>query len=327
MNIFKILSSYDGTIKEPNISALLAYLLDANEDHGLGDALLKSIIKDFQKTNAEAFKNLNDLNYEIKAEFPVEVKNSDKKRRDIDLLIEFYVDKKLVYALCIENKITDSSIQDDNQLQDELNGLKNYYAENELKPEIYFVFLTLKDSKKSNDEFSKLDYDKKLHLHWKGENSILAKLLELLDKERRGEIDPIAGDLQFIIKSFIAFIRADFTSDFEEKQEKREKQNYGDPLYKYFTEVRNDLDKTKVYKVEEVKKLVSEKVGKAINPSTLNAQMKVMIVNEPNRKHHSVTTKNQKKKNLFYYPSEDNKTEIMVYSEQKGVNVYLKDKE
>ena len=51
MNIFKILSLYDGSIKEPNISSFLAYLLDLNEDHGLSDLLLKNIILDFQNQN------------------------------------------------------------------------------------------------------------------------------------------------------------------------------------------------------------------------------------------------------------------------------------
>ncbi|MBQ3650162.1 MAG: PD-(D/E)XK nuclease family protein [Treponema sp.] len=51
MNIFKILSSYNGSIKEPNISSFLAYLLDLNEDHGLSDLLLKNIILDFQNQN------------------------------------------------------------------------------------------------------------------------------------------------------------------------------------------------------------------------------------------------------------------------------------
>lgn len=58
MNIFKILSSYDGSIKEPNISSFLAYLLDLNEDHGLSDLLLKSIIIDFKNQNSAFFDRI-----------------------------------------------------------------------------------------------------------------------------------------------------------------------------------------------------------------------------------------------------------------------------
>ena len=41
MNIFRILSSNDGAIKEPNVSSFLAYLLNPNEDHGISGMLLK----------------------------------------------------------------------------------------------------------------------------------------------------------------------------------------------------------------------------------------------------------------------------------------------
>ena len=44
MNIFKILSSGDGSIKEPNISAFLGYLLDPNQEHGLLKALIDPLI-------------------------------------------------------------------------------------------------------------------------------------------------------------------------------------------------------------------------------------------------------------------------------------------
>ena len=57
MNIFKILSSNDGTLKEPNVSSFLAYLLDPNEDHGLGDSLLKSILSDFESLKDKDLKD------------------------------------------------------------------------------------------------------------------------------------------------------------------------------------------------------------------------------------------------------------------------------
>ena len=46
MNIFRILSSNDGSINEPNVSSFLAYLLDPNEDHGLSSLLLQEILND-----------------------------------------------------------------------------------------------------------------------------------------------------------------------------------------------------------------------------------------------------------------------------------------
>lgn len=40
MNIFRILSSNDGSINEPNVSSFLAYLLDPSEDHGISNLFL-----------------------------------------------------------------------------------------------------------------------------------------------------------------------------------------------------------------------------------------------------------------------------------------------
>ncbi len=190
MNIFKILASYDGSIKEPNISSFLAYLLDLNEDHGLSDLLIKGLIQDFKNINSNFFGKLkNDLNqYEIKInpEYSVFL---DNKRRDIDVVIEFYDEniEEPLYSLCIENKTTDNSIQKNSQLKEELEGLKNEYQENGWKTEIYFCFLTLEDSRKSNSEFDEFEYEKKLHLYWKGQQSIQQKILNILELKNKKE--------------------------------------------------------------------------------------------------------------------------------------------
>lgn len=47
MNIFKILASGDGAIKEPNLSAFLAYLLNPKADHGLGSEFLRKVLQPF----------------------------------------------------------------------------------------------------------------------------------------------------------------------------------------------------------------------------------------------------------------------------------------
>lgn len=45
MNIFRILAQGDGSINEPNVSAFLGYLLDPNEDHGLGSIFLERFLQ------------------------------------------------------------------------------------------------------------------------------------------------------------------------------------------------------------------------------------------------------------------------------------------
>ena len=145
MNIFKILSSYDGSIKEPNISSFLAYLLDLNEDHGLSDLLLKSLIHDFKNQNSNYFAKINNdltqFDVRINPEYSVFVGN---KRRDIDIVVEIYSENKEepLYALCIENKITDNSIQKkDSQLKEEFEGLNKEYKKTDGARKYIFVFL------------------------------------------------------------------------------------------------------------------------------------------------------------------------------------------
>ena len=259
MNIFKILSSYDGSIKEPNISSFLAYLLDFNEDHGLSDLLLKSILLDFKEVNQNFFNkiklaDLTQYDVKINPEYSVFLGN---KRRDIDIVIEFYDEDKTepIYSLCIENKITDNSIQkNDNQLKEELEGLQKEYHENEWKTEIYFCFLTLEDSNKSEQEFNTFNYEKKIHLFWKGEKSIQRKVLQILDQERIGEIDPISEDSKFLIKSFLAFIKTDFKSALEEKSDREERKNYGKPTREHFIDFIQAYEFNKDYEKSEIRK-------------------------------------------------------------------------
>ena len=53
MNIFRILSSNDGSINEPNVSSFLAYLLDPTEDHGISSLLLQEILNDITEANKD----------------------------------------------------------------------------------------------------------------------------------------------------------------------------------------------------------------------------------------------------------------------------------
>lgn len=333
MNIFKILSSYDGSIKEPNISSFLAYLLDLNEDHGLSDLLLKSLIQDFKNKDSNYFSkiksDLSQFDIRINPEYSVFVGN---KRRDIDIVVEFYNENKEepLYTLCIENKITDNSIQkNDSQLKEELEGIEKEYRENNWKTEIYFCFLTLEDSKKSNYEFDEFKYEKKNHIYWKGLNSIQQKLLNILELERKGEIDPVSEDFKFLLKSFLSFIKTDFKSSVEEKTDKQERKSYGKTVMEFFREFSDSMNEEKDYKVSEVKKTICQNIknesGVSVNNGTVNCHMYATIVNEKNRLHYNVTEKNCDYKNLFFYPDEGDKNIIRKYTSKiKNITVYVK---
>ena len=140
MNIFRILSSNDGSINEPNVSSFLAYLLDPNEDHGISSLLLQELLSDITKINPDFLNKIkfNDritdlskysgYSINIIPELSVNLeKKGKKKRRDIDIIIEIIDDNKseIIYSICLENKITDASIvKGDSQLEDELKGLE-----------------------------------------------------------------------------------------------------------------------------------------------------------------------------------------------------------
>jgi hypothetical protein len=178
MNIFKVLSSNDGSINEPNVSSFLAYLLDPNENHGLGSRFVESFLSPIILNNVEQYKELiysnrvRDLSrnslYQVRVQAEVKVmssKDGNKRRtRDIDILIEIF-ERNLLHSVpkfsfCVENKIKDGAIiKGDNQLYEEIIGLRNYYnspLSNSPQPLVSFIFLTPTITKRAAEEFNEL---------------------------------------------------------------------------------------------------------------------------------------------------------------------------
>ena len=336
MNIFKILASNDGTINEPNISSFLAYLLDYKEDHGLSDSLLKLIIEDFQYKNPNYFKKLNLSalkQYRIKVNPEHSVYLGDNKHRDIDIVIELFdnsTDERL-YSICIENKISDKSInKKDNQLSEELEGLQREYSVDKSETEIYFCFITLKDTPIANKEFNKLNYDKKIHIYWQGKKSIQEKLLKILHNESIGDIDPIQDNTKFLLKSFIAFIKTDFKSFLEEKIEREQKANYGKPTREHFKDfLKKNSEKYSPNKIIKKKELmqdftqyIKDVCNKDINKNQLACLMYEITANEKNRIYYNVNQDNYKSKNILFYPNEEDKKYVQLYSSKTKVKQY-----
>ena len=329
MNIFRILSSNDGSINEPNVSSFLAYLLDPNEDHGLSSLLLQEILNDIIEidnkflTKIQFNNRITDLSkysgYSINIipELSVNLeKKGKRKRRDIDIIIEIIDNKtnELIYSICLENKITDSSInKNDSQLEDELIGLENYYSESEQNPEIYIIYLTPTPSNQSRDSFEKLDYNKKYHLFWDNDkNSIFNKLIRIFNNERDGLIDPINNQSSYLIKSFLSFIKTNFKSYIEERKEKLEKKSYGKSVIDLLREFSSTLEMDKEYKIDFIRSKFSEYVlsisGIELHNATRNAHIVLSTVNERNRGHYNVKRADNERKNLFYYPNNTKKS-------------------
>jgi hypothetical protein len=126
MNIFKILASGDGNIKEPNLSAFLAYLLNPKGDHGLGASFLEKVLSTFidlesdvnplkplfSHLDSESNKPLYILDLSVNSRFNVEVvlekalkankgenqlKNNNRKKTKeiVDIIIKITERKKV----------------------------------------------------------------------------------------------------------------------------------------------------------------------------------------------------------------------------------------
>jgi hypothetical protein len=191
-----------------------------------------------------------------------------KKRRDIDIVVEITDNRssEILYAICIENKIKDSSIsKNDSQLEDELTGINSYYSENGVNPEVYFIFLTPSPSDVSSTSFEKLDYKKKCHLYWNNkDNSLFNKLIKIFNDENQGLIDPINDQASYLIKSFLSFIKTNFKSYVEERQEKLEKKNYGKPVIDHLNDFAKTLDFDDTFTLVSIRKDFADYVKKCL---------------------------------------------------------------
>lgn len=254
--------------------------------------------------------------------------NSKRRRRDIDILIEISDSKtrEVIYAICLENKITDTSIsKTDSQLEDELQGLRYYYEETENPPEIYIIYLTPKPSNIATQSFEKLNYDKKIHLYWDcHDNSIFNKLIRIFNDETKGLIDPINDQASYLIRSFLSFIKTDFKSYIEERQEKQEKKDYGIPVIDHLNNYVATLDPAKNYTIKEIKegfsKHVLKETGMELHQVTRNAHISLSIVNERNRGHYNVQRFDDVRKNIFFYLDNSKKT-IKRFNPERDIHI------
>jgi hypothetical protein len=322
VNLFKILSSGDGRINEPNISAFLGYLLDATESHGLESRLIEKILEKiidkncsdirtkWQKlflNNNQTIKNFSKQSgYAITVELEKVVTLSNDKRRDIDIIVKIFSsnnEKKPLCIVCIENKIDTNSISK-GQLDEEFEGIRK---EHKTDP-IIFIYLT-PDSTKAKDEFevfrnNSTEKDNMLlaHITW---NDIAEILRTILAEESQGLIESIHEYSRYTLKAFLNFISSNFKSYIAETEATRGRKNYGKPIREYFLDVWKDSNITYPITVDELKnrirKDIKEYSGTDIHEGTLQAQVYMYTVNEKNRGHYGVNSPYSDEKNLFYY--------------------------
>jgi len=362
MNIFKILSSGDGSIKEPSVTAFLSYILDPNEGHGLNSNFLEMFLEPVILNNVEVFPDLvykdriTDLSTKSRFQVTISIEKTvflaSRRTRDLDILIEISEGDSIAtkYVFCIENKIKDGAIQK-NQLIEQVEGIHNYYSENNKNnlPKIIFIYLTKNESNAATRSFSHFNeaihengFENMIvstaHYFWSNnvggqlnKLSVFYQIQTILRQDALGMIDPIHEHTKYMIKSFLNFILNDFQSYNEEKTSMRERKKYKKPVREYYKDLYHSLSNAETISVKEaqkqVRKMIKDESGIDINKSTLRCQLYLVTVNEKNRVHYGASESLSDDKNLFYYLDAD-RSQLLKFEESNdihNVDIYWKE--
>ncbi|MCL7749910.1 PD-(D/E)XK nuclease family protein [Halalkalibacter alkaliphilus] len=221
MNIFSALSQGKGRLNEENMSAILAYLLNPRESHGLGDTVLKEFLLLLDSTGELGLANEAWDEVDVRLEESYELSNGSVRTIDIRVslfkkelvsLEDEYVEK---YRICIENKINPRAAQDE-QFLNEFQGIElDVDSDGTL---IVMVFLTpFVNSSKLQAEYNNLDEEtlgkhKKAWKYWTRSNeemdmvTISDMLRNVLRLEHEARINPISEYMRHTLKALIVHI-------------------------------------------------------------------------------------------------------------------------
>lgn len=187
------------------MSALLGYLLDSNQDHGLGDTFIRAFLEHLDSEVFAGILEQGSINATVELEVEYELNNG---RRDIDIEVTVRgASDADDFRLVVENKIKRSAA---NPKQ-----LREYYEailEDDPKARnLYMVFLTPETNASAlNAEFSNLvlkggrqHFKKRIYWDSEKQGGILPMLRQILMHESIGEITPINEYMRHTIKAFI----------------------------------------------------------------------------------------------------------------------------
>lgn len=134
-------------------SAILAWLLDPGETHGLGEAFLIAFL-------SEAFRGQENGEYSIALEIARSDMRDVQVRREWQNIDIFLVSEQNASAYVIENKFYSS--QREGQLSDYMDRVRSTYSSSGLN--IRGVFLTLFDEEPEDTNFATLKYSNVLEI-------------------------------------------------------------------------------------------------------------------------------------------------------------------
>lgn len=192
-NIFKVLRADRNELRHSNI---LAWLLQPEESHGLGDAFLRRWLLLIMNEAARLDPRPIGWISPIKADaLAIEFVEVHREWSNIDLLVEIHLNQGPEMVLCIENKV-DSS-QHGNQLRRYREAVAKRYDSGQ---RCSCLFLTKNDEPPEDDEFIPTSYD------------LVAQALgECLEAKGAS----LAPDPTQLMRHYLDLIRDDFMSDNE----------------------------------------------------------------------------------------------------------------
>ena len=240
MNIFNALTLGNVGIREPNITAVLGYLLTSSRNHSMDDALLLELIKIINRNNDERIINLeeyisSEINIEHRYKDKIKIEGDEVNRtRALDIQIKLInSEDKIFHRIIIENKIKDG--HDETQLEqeywlerEEKNNSKGYYTDD---ASITVLFITHSKCSINLERFFKeleMDYgDVKMHIYWSSDeegeknNTIYNAILEVIKKDQLAKINPIHVCALHTIKSFARHIKSIGSSNDQKSKKSR----------------------------------------------------------------------------------------------------------
>lgn len=214
MNIFSVLSMGKSRLHETSMSAMLAYLLNPNQDHGLGHKFLSSF---FELVNKKEIYNsyierigTNLLKFDIDLE--VQYYYNNNKRSDIDIQIKIFDSNwNELHRIIIENKIKIGAANP-KQLEQYYQAVINDENDEKISEDkVSVIFITPDlNNKVLEEEFNNLNTIKKTWIYWNSsneeQNTVVKIIQAILKLEQNAEISPINDYMRHTFKAFAYFI-------------------------------------------------------------------------------------------------------------------------
>ena len=315
MNFFHALNQGDASLKEPHFTSLLFYIFKETTIYYPSSSFLDFFIDSFIKqTPTTKDCDSFDVETDIKIE---EILTDGALRKDLDISIYLRKSEKLT-IINIENKINNVAYVP-GQIQEQASLLRtnNPYAIN-----IENILLLPYPTNQN------LYLDGGINvIYWFAEsNSLIERYCEYIStKINENDCDQIhyrfLKNTEDLLLSFANILEQKIFSDINAVRGPRNK--YRHSMYEYLEMIRNDWDKIFVDPenvfvkdlLEEFNNRVTsdllhddnlnaqEKIAR-FRKGALEAQPKLMTINERNRIHFGIT--NSKEKQLFYYPDSPN---------------------